>query len=177
MIRYAGLLKNDLVDGEGYCVSYWAQGCTHHCPGCHNPETWSFIEGKETTLQEITKEILEAINANGINRNFSILGGEPLTTCGFNLDNTNYIVTAVRQCYPDIKIYLWTGYIWEDLVNNKNEVLQSILNKIDVLIDGPYIESKRNVALKMRGSENQRLIDVKKTLKNKKVVLYGEADN
>ena len=169
-MKYAGLIKNDVVDGEGYCVSYWAQGCTHRCPGCHNPETWSFTGGKETTLPDLTREILGAINANGINRNFSVLGGEPLAAR--NLENTNYIVTAVRQCYPNIKIYLWTGYLWEDLVNSQDNNLQDILRKIDVLIDGPYIEAKRNVALKMRGSENQRLINVKETLKNKKVVLF-----
>ena len=82
-MRIAGLIKNDMVDGSGFCVSLWTQGCPHRCPGCHNPETWDFNGGTIITLNELEKEILEALNANGVERNFSVLGGEPL--CEENL--------------------------------------------------------------------------------------------
>lgn len=155
MNRYAGLILNDFANGTGTCVSFWTQGCPHKCPGCQNPETWNFNEGKELP-NDIRGQIVKAISANGITRNFSILGGEPL--CSQNLEEVDNIITAVRAAYPHIKIFVWTGYTLEELQNNQNNHIQSILNKIDVLIDGRYIEEERDITLNLRGSKNQRVL-------------------
>ena len=98
-MRYAGLIKNDFADGSGVCVSFWVQGCPHKCPGCHNPQTWDFNEGEELP-KDILKQIDEAIHANGIRRNFSVLGGEPL--CPENVSLTFSVIDHVRTYNPDI---------------------------------------------------------------------------
>ena len=156
MRRYAGLIKNDFTDGNGICVSYWVQGCPHHCPGCHNPETWDFDGGLECP-QDLLKQIKEAICANGIQRNFSILGGEPL--CPENIGHVHALVCYIRDMFPDIKIFLWTGYTLEELKEYSfAREARAILDKIDVLIDGPYIEAKRDITLPLRGSSNQNIL-------------------
>lgn len=156
MSKYHSIMTNDVVNGEGVCVSFWVQGCPHQCPGCFNPETWDFKEGQPYT--EHTKwEIIEDIGANGIKRNFSILGGEPLDDR--NLAMVEEVVTAVRQAYPNIKIFLWTGYTIEDLSAVFNNKLSHILKTIDVLIDGPFIEAEKDLSLKLRGSKNQRIFN------------------
>lgn len=154
MSRYNAILTNDVVNGEGVCVSFFVQGCPHHCPGCFNEETWDFKGGQPYT--EHTKwEIIEAIGANGIQRNFSVLGGEPLDE--HNLKMTEEVISAVRAAYPNIKIFLWTGYTIEGLSSSFDNRLGKILNTIDVLIDGPFIEEQKDLSLKLRGSKNQRI--------------------
>lgn len=160
-MRYADLKLNDCVDGEGICVSLWTQGCPHRCPGCHNPQTWDFEGGLEVP-SDIKSQIVKAISANGIQRNFSILGGEPL--CPENREFVNEIVSSVRAAYPHIKIFLWTGYTYSNLLELNNDVINSILEKIDVLIDGPFVQEKRDLTLKLRGSSNQNIIDFHKNL-------------
>lgn len=150
-MRYAGLETNDIINGEGICVSFWTQGCPHKCVGCHNPETWDYDEGLELP-NDIRGRIIKAISANGLTRNFSVLGGEPL--CKNNLALTLDIVSAVRIAYPGIKIFLWTGYTKEELDLEQAEVLKLI----DVLIDGPFIQELRDTTLKLRGSSNQRVL-------------------
>ena len=154
-MKYAGLMENDIVDGEGICVSLWVQGCPHHCPGCHNPETWDFNGGYEVP-DDIRGKIVKAISANDITRNFSILGGEPL--CEENLDFVLNIITSVRTAYPNIKIYIWTGYTFEELINQQNPKVLTILKQINYLIDGPYKEELRDTTLPLRGSSNQNII-------------------
>jgi len=107
LIRYAGLDKNDIVNGKGFCVSFWAQYCPHRCKGCHNPETWSETGGLLIEYDNLLKEILQAICANGILRNFSLLGGEPL--CEENIDLIEKLIKDIKQQYPNILIYCWTG--------------------------------------------------------------------
>ena len=113
-MRYAGIIRNDISAGEGVCVTFFLQGCDLHCPGCHNQQTWDFDGGYEFT-QETLDNIISALSANGIQRNFCIMGGEPLHEN--NLFLTNLVITEVRKHYPDIKIYLWTGYKYEQLVD------------------------------------------------------------
>ena len=146
MNKYAGIKYNDIVDGEGVCVSFWTQGCPHKCQGCHNPQTWSF-DGGEEIPNDLEKQIIEAIGANGIQRNFSILGGEPL--CNENLSLIQGIVKSVKNVYPSIKIFVWSGYTIEELSGRRrsNEVLNDILSNIDVLIEGRYIQEKRDLTL------------------------------
>lgn len=154
-MKYAGLMENDIIDGEGVCVSLWTQGCPHHCPGCHNPETWDFEGGYEIP-EDIRGKIVKAISANGITRNFSVLGGEPL--CEENLDFVLSIITAVRTAYPNIKIYIWSGYTFKELIDKHDSRIISILKQSNVLIDGPYDESLRDITLPLRGSSNQNII-------------------
>ena len=155
MDRYAGLITNDFANGTGTCVSFWTQGCPHHCPSCQNPETWDFQGGKEVPT-DIRGQIIKAICANGITRNFSVLGGEPL--CDENLDEVDKIITGVRTAYPQIKIFVWTGYILEELKEKKNDKINHILSQIYVLIDGPFIQAERDITLELRGSRNQRIL-------------------
>lgn len=156
-MRYADLIKNDVVNGQGVCVSFWVQGCAIRCEGCHNASLWEFNGGKEFT-PAVLNELLDAISANGITRNFSILGGEPL--CEENLFLTHMVIQEVRKKYPDIKIFLWTGYYYDGL-NQNNPHIAYILDNIDYLIDGPYMASKRDISLPLRGSSNQSVIDMR----------------
>ena len=158
-MRLAGLKLNDCVDGEGISVSLWTQGCPHRCKGCHNPETWDFNGGYEDETNNIRGQIVKALSANNTQRNFSILGGEPL--CEQNKEDVLTILASVRMAYPHIKIFLWTGYIYEKLIEENDDTIKNILSKVDVLIDGPFIEKERDISLYLRGSRNQRVIDLK----------------
>ena len=162
-MRYAGIIKNDVANGQGVCVSFFVQGCELHCPHCHNQQTWDFDGGYEFT-QDTMNRIIEALHANGVQRNFSILGGEPLHPN--NLFLTNLVIDEVRKVYPDIKIFLWTGYTYEQLVARNEKLLQNVLKDIDILIDGPFIQEQRDITLAMRGSRNQRIINLKELKEN-----------
>lgn len=153
-MRYAGINYNDVVNGQGVCVSFWTQGCPHYCKGCFNPETWSFCGGYELP-SDIKGQIVKAISKNGIQRNFSVLGGEPL--CPENQKMVLEILTAVRAAYPNIKIFLWTGYLLDNLLSSNDDVVSSILEKIDVLIDGKFDKEKIDFTLALRGSSNQHI--------------------
>ena len=157
-MNYAGIIKNDISAGEGVCVSFFVQGCPHHCLGCHNPETWDFKGGKDFTIDTLY-EILDAIDANGVRRNFCLLGGEPL--CTENAFLSYFVVSSIRNKFPNIKIYIWSGGVFEDLVRSANPFIGKTLKLADYLIDGPFIKSQRDITLKMRGSRNQRIIDLK----------------
>lgn len=152
-MRYAGLNKNDFSAAPGVSVTFYTQGCPHHCFGCHNPETWNFEGGKEFT-PEVIDEILEALTANNIMRSLAIQGGEPL--CVENGFLTLLIVKTVKEKFPDVKIYIWTGYYLNSLPNTP--YIKQILELTDCLIDGPYIEDERDITLPMRGSRNQNII-------------------
>ena len=157
-MRYSGIIRNDLAAAPGVSVSFFTQGCPHRCPGCHNPETWDFNGGKEFTVQ-VLDEIYDALRANGVNRSFCIMGGEPM--CEQNLLLTYMVLENVKQHFPNVKVYLWTGYYYEQLLKMTNPKVGLILKMVDVLIDGPYIEGRRDVTLKMRGSSNQTIINLK----------------
>lgn len=152
-MRITGLTKNDTTNGEGICVSLWVQGCPHRCKGCHNPESWDFNGGEYKNNDILLEEIYDAISANGIQRNFSILGGEPLAPQ--NINDTYYILWEVKQRYPSIKTFVWTGYTLEQL---KEMYKDTLLENVDVLIDGPFIKAERDITLKFRGSKNQRIL-------------------
>lgn len=154
MSRYNTIIKNDIVNGEGVCVSFFVQGCPHRCPGCFNLETWDFQNGEPYT-EQVKKEIIDAIGANDITRNFSVLGGEPMASQ--NLTMTEEVVTIVRKTYPEITIFLWTGYTLSQLKSVDNDRVNNILDQIDVLIDGEFIEKQKDLNLKLRGSSNQTI--------------------
>lgn len=167
MARISTIKSNDIANGKGIVVSVWFQGCPFHCKGCHNPQTWDFNEGEEFTQEHIDK-VLGYIEVNNIDRNLSILGGESL--CPPNIEGTLELCKAFKEKYPNKIIYLWTGYV----VENFNELQLEILKYIDVLIDGRFEIDKKDLSLKFRGSSNQRVIDVKKTLTEGKIILYKE---
>lgn len=158
LMKYSGLIRNDLAAAPGISVTFFTQGCPHRCKGCHNPETWDFEGGKEFTPETLS-EIYDAINANDITRSFCIMGGEPM--CEENLFLTCMVLQNVKLRFPQIKTYLWTGYYYEDLLKMTNPKVGMILNMIDILIDGPYDENRRDVTLPMRGSSNQSIINLK----------------
>lgn len=163
-MKFIKIKDNDIANGVGITMSLWTQGCPHHCKGCFNVETWDFNKGKEFTKSDL-KYIFDNINKNNIDRDLSILGGEPL--CPQNIEGVINLCKEFKKVYPNKKIYIWTGYTLEEF----NDTQKSILNHIDVIVDGKFIEDKRNLSLKLRGSENQRVINVKETLKNKKIIL------
>ena len=150
-MRIAGINKNDVVNGEGICVALFTQGCPFHCKGCFNPETWDYDGGKEVPISDLISDVEAAIAANGVPRNFSILGGEPLIER--NLEELKILLSTVKKDFPHITIFLWTGFTIEELTSAQKEVTQYI----DVLIDGQYNEKLRDVSLHLRGSSNQRI--------------------
>ena len=162
-IRYSGLIENDFINGEGVCVTLFTQGCPHHCPGCHNPETWDFKGGIEEDYDTILNKIIHAISKNGIMRNLSISGGEPL--CEQNIDWINTLIIHIKKKYPTIKIYCWTGYEYSAL----SELQKYVVKNIDILITGPYKQDQRDITLKLRGSSNQEIWNIDKNEK----ILYN----
>ena len=158
MMRYSGIIFNDTSAAPGICLTFFTQGCPHRCSGCHNPETWNYDGGLEFTSYTL-RQVLTGLKKNDINRTFCIMGGEPL--CDRNIFLTALLIQEVKKNYPDQKIYLWSGYVYEDLLNRKDNKTNYILDNIDCLIDGPFIKELKDVTLPMRGSSNQRIIKLK----------------
>lgn len=154
MWRYNSINYNDTANAPGFAVSIYLQGCPHHCKGCFNPETWDFNGGQEFT-EELLKNVKEKLYANGIKRSLCILGGEPL-----HEKNLEVLTNIIATIPNEIKIYVWTGYTLEELVAKEDLRINWILNHIDYLIDGLFIEEERDITLKMRGSRNQRIWDL-----------------
>ena len=150
-LRYAKIRKMDVTNGEGIAVSLFTQGCPHHCKGCWNESTWNFNGGKEWT-QELEDKIINELCAADYVDCLSILGGEPL--CNDTLNDILRICKRFKEKYPNKKLFLWTGYTLEE-VKSDNKI--RILSYVDVLIEGRYVESKRDLRLYLRGSSNQRI--------------------
>ena len=164
-MRYNIIRKMDIADGPGVRVSIFLQGCEFHCKNCFNQETWDFSKGKEFT-DEVIERVIELANKDHI-QGLSILGGEPLHPK--NIDGTIKLAKAFKEKYPKKDIWIWTGYLYDDIVN------KDILNYVDVIVDGRYQDELHDFRLKYRGSSNQRVIDVKKSLKKKEICLLEEA--
>ncbi len=169
---YGEIKKNDVANGIGIRVTLFVSGCTHRCKGCFNEATWDFSYGNPFT-EETEEEILSALSPDYV-AGFTLLGGEP-----FEPQNQKAIaplLEKIKERYPHKTIWCFTGYVLEkDLLNPSRarcEHTDKMLSLIDVLIDGPFIEAQRNLTLKFRGSENQRLIDLKSTLKEGEIVLW-----
>lgn len=163
-MRINTIKPNDVVNGNGIMVSIWTQGCPHHCKGCFNPETWSFTEGEEFTSEHLTR-VREYLDKDGVHRNLSILGGEPL--CEQNVEGVKTITDLIKMSRPQTKIYVWSGYTFEHLIS---EYGIKLFENIDFLIDGKFEIEKKDITLKLRGSYNQRVINIKETIKAGKVV-------
>lgn len=167
-MKYAGVINDDIVNGRGVCVSFWVQGCSHHCQGCHNPETWDKDGGYELPPDYIPC-IEKLLKKNGIRRNLSILGGEPL--CNDNIAIVFDLLMVVKYDMPWTKTFVWTGGKFEAL----KLVYPSTMKLIDVLIDGPFDITQRDITLPLRGSPNQRIIDVQASLQLNKTILIPDS--
>lgn len=165
-MRFASIRNMDISDGEGIGVALYTQGCPIHCKNCHNPQTWDYESGTEYT-KEHEDLIINLMNKNWINH-LAILGGEPLIDR--NLNDILSLCKRSKETYPDKKIWLWSGYEWEKII--EREDVKSILQYIDILVAGPYINEQRDITLKWRGSANQEVIDVRKSLNQNKKILY-----
>lgn len=154
---------NDVANGQKVVVSLWVSGCEHHCPGCFQKETWDIDYGRKFTEDDM-QLILNSIEANGVKRNFSVLGGDP--THPNNRDEVHAIIQKVKESYPNTQVWVWTGYTYEVILDS----FPWFLDGIDVLIDGRFIQEQRNLMLMYRGSSNQRVIDVKESLRSGQVV-------
>jgi anaerobic ribonucleoside-triphosphate reductase activating protein len=158
-MRYAGIIKNDFSAAPGVCLTFFVQGCPIRCKGCQNPQTWDPAGGKEFT-PEVLDEIEQGILANGLKRTLCIMGGEPL--CQDNIFLTTMVITEMLKRIPDLKIWVWTGYTYEEIKNNaSNPKIQHVLDTVNGLVTGPYVESLRDITLPMRGSKNQEIIKLK----------------
>jgi anaerobic ribonucleoside-triphosphate reductase activating protein len=154
----------DIADGPGVRASIFVQGCEFHCKNCFNAETWDFNKGKEYT-DEVIDRVIELASEDYV-QGLSILGGEPLHDK--NIEGVTKLAKKFRETYPKKDIWLWSGFLFEDKKDKE------IMKYLDVMVDGQYKDELHDFRLKYCGSSNQRVIDVKKTLKNDKIVLYEE---
>ena len=175
-MNYATIKWTDIANGEGVRVSLFVSGCTHHCKNCFNQVAWDFSYG-EIFDGAVEEKILKALNSSFI-AGLSLLGGEPLEPQ--NQRALLPFVRKVKERFPDKTIWCYTGFVLDEHTGElqekyKNtECTKELISLFDVLVDGPYIEEKKNIRLKFRGSSNQRVIDVQKTLAQSECVLYLE---
>jgi anaerobic ribonucleoside-triphosphate reductase activating protein len=176
-MNYAEIKTNDIANGEGVRTSLFVSGCRHRCRNCFNGVAWDFGYGELFTEATMT-EIFNSVNHDWIN-GISLLGGEP-----FEPENQKVLVPFLvlfREKFPDKNVWCYTGFTIEQILGKSEPqsravtpVSNEMLSLIDVLVDGPYVESLHDISLKFKGSSNQRIIDVKKTLERKKIILYME---
>ena len=173
-MNYAEIKYSDIANGPGVRVSLFVSGCTHRCPGCFNSIAWDFDYGKPFTRQTID-EILAMLRPGYI-RGLTLLGGEPFEPQ--NQPALLELVRQVRKTYPEKTIWAFSGYLFDrDLLSGRLgpwEITRELLEGLDVLVDGPFVEEKKNLTLRFRGSENQRLIDVPASLKTGRVILWED---
>ena len=167
-MKYAKIKKTDVANGPGVRVSIFVSGCHHHCEGCFNSEAWDFNYGNNFT-EDTIKEIIEAMNHDYIT-GLSLLGGEPFEL--INQKGLLPLLKKVKEVYPDKTIWAYSGFLYDELKEMDYPETKEILSLIDVLVDGKFVESLKDPNLYFRGSSNQRVIDMKKTLKSKKIVLH-----
>lgn len=179
-MRYAQIRELDISNGEGVGVALFVQGCRFACKNCFNPDTWDFNGGKEWT-QETEDKLIELASRPYIKR-LSILGGEPLAD--ENLDGVLHLVNRFRLSFPNKSIWLYSGYTWNQLFEDdefdisggitENQTRRAIILSCDVMVDGRYIDSQRDISLKWRGSSNQRVIDIKQSLQKGEIILWTD---
>ena len=170
---YGTIKKHDIANGPGVRVSLFVSGCRHHCKGCFNAETWDFRYGQLYT-EETEKEILAALEPGYI-QGFTLLGGEPFEP--ENQESLIHLCNRVRNELPDKDIWCFSGFTYEEITGNSRANIKNtkeLLSLIDVLVDGRFVEDKKDISLKFRGSSNQRIINIKKTMAEGKVVLWEE---
>ena len=160
-LRISGIVNDSIVDGPGLRLCVFTQGCPHHCPGCHNPQTHDYKGGRKISIRKIEKDIL----ANPLLTGITFSGGEPFIQAKQLLPLAKFIKDK------GLELASYTGFLFEELYNNKVPFARELLNYIDVLIDGKFVLAQRSLNLKFKGSKNQRTIDVQASLKEGKAVL------
>ena len=167
-MNYHNIKTDDMLNGDGLRVTCWVSGCSIRCFNCYNPQTWDFNSGipfTENTMQEILYDLSKPYI-----KGFTLSGGHPLDT--HNAPKVLEIVKRVKMVFPNKDIWIYTGYVWEDII--KDDTLKEILKRTDVLVDGAYIDELRDITLPFRGSSNQRIINVQESLNQNKVILWKE---
>lgn len=159
MIRIAGIEEESVVDGEGIRYVVFCQGCPHHCVGCHNPESWSFDGGSLID----SEDIYISMQKNELLDGLTLSGGEPFM-------QVDELLPLVQKMKPRYNVWCYTGFLYEDLLKDNK---RKLLEYIDVLVDGKFILEQRDLTLRFKGSKNQRLIDVQKSLKENKIILWA----
>lgn len=163
MLRVLDITAPDINNGNGLRVTLWVAGCNHKCKGCHNAWTWKYEQGRvfSADRKEIFQELSNWLDKDYID-GLTLSGGDPLAQDNDGLCEVCDIIKWFRDNYPGKNIWLYTGYTKEEIDNSDNDMMKEIVNSIDVLVDGPYIEEKRDIAhTPFRGSTNQRLIEIK----------------
>lgn len=178
-MNYGQVYYNDVANGIGCRTALFVSGCTHHCKGCFNEMTWDFNYGVPYT-KEVEDEIVESLKPEYI-AGLTILGGEPMEVV--NQKEIRPLIERIKREVPKATIWIYSGYLWEELIDPDNkrchgEDTDAILSMTDVLVDGEFMLDKKNLMLRFRGSENQRIIDVKAALEKGEVVLskYNDKD-
>lgn len=173
-MNYADIKQYDVANGLGIRVSLFVSGCTHHCKNCFNKETWDFQYGNPFTEEEIQK-ILDYLKPSYVS-GLSLLGGEPFEP--ENQEGLLPLVRQVKEVYPEKDIWCYTGYLLDkDICGKMLEQVpetRELLSYIDIIVDGPFVEERKNLKIRFRGSDNQRIIDVKKTREAGKIILWDE---
>ncbi len=158
MVRFADIIAESVVDGPGIRTVVFLQGCPRRCPGCHNPELWPMESGKEVTEEFLAELILSKLTP--IHRGITFSGGDPLA----QPQALSKVISLLRQVNPRLNIWVYTGYLFSEIQH------LPVLQIIDTLVDGPFILEEKDLTLRFRGSRNQKIIDVKKSLYQKKVI-------
>lgn len=171
-MNYADIKKCDVANGVGVRASLFVSGCTHHCKGCFNAETWDFNYGKPFD-EEALNRIMEYVSPDYI-AGLTVLGGEPFEEQ--NQETVLEVIKKVKATYPEKDIWAYSGYLFDqDMLEGKfkdNKTTKELLSYIDILVDGEFVEEKKNLSIVFRGSDNQRIIKVQESLKQGKVVLW-----
>lgn len=169
-MRYHNITKADMLNGEGLRVVLWTSGCSHHCQACQNPVTWDCMDGLLFD-EDAKKEIFDELSQDWCS-GLTLSGGDPLFVK--NREAVANLVLEVRDKFPKKSIWLYTGYTWKELLKqaSSDSNIKNILENIDVLLDGKFILAKADEKLPYVGSSNQKIIDVRKSLENKKEILY-----
>ena len=164
MLRLAGIVRESITDGPGIRFTIFCQGCPHSCKGCHNMQTWDFNGGKNVSEEKI----LAAIDENPIIKGVTFSGGEPFCQA------ESFLKLAEEIKARNLDIVIYTGYQFEELLNSEDDNIRNLIGKADLIVDGPFIEEKKDLSLKFRGSSNQRIIDGKRSLNSGKIILANE---
>lgn len=163
-MRYANVIYNDVVNSKGTSLTFYCQGCTHHCKNCFNKSTWDFKGGKQFN-EDVLNEMMYVVKMfkSGYD-NLVLLGGEPFDNIGVCL----MIANAFKEKFQDKSIWIYSGYTYEEIQKDENKL--NLLQLCDVLVDGKFIEELKDTRLKFRGSKNQRIILVKESLRQNKII-------
>ena len=172
---YQGITKADVVNGNGVRVVLWVSGCSLHCKNCHNPETWDKEAGRPFD-EQAKAELFEALDKSYI-EGITFSGGHPLEA--YNLREVISLMQEIKKRLPEKTIWLYTGFTWEMLMENikantdLSKLYEVVISLCDVIIDGPYKDDLRDITLAWRGSTNQRVIDVQKSLEEGKIIIWN----